>query len=306
MSLPPRLARLALLILPILLPPGPAAAQPALVAAQAYVSSAGFAAVDPATLSSRIPALSAPLSPPEIAALILDAREAKTVWRDRILVRIGRRILGNDVLDTVEIERFNMAVPVREAAIHDTGSAASLEAFGVGPHVAWRIVTRPDGAGQAVLAAGRREYPEYEARERDCLGSLCTSLASLLGSRGAWKPVSDNTAAPAPTPYPPSVTHTDGQIDIDDETTPHTLRALMILAGLATSGNGMRWSGTPPDAPPGATTTAMIESNLSNGDGAQSVIGPVPAIAGWYRRTVIVNAPQEFAVAVAQGDPAKK
>lgn len=288
------------LVLPLLLllaPPvaSAARAQPSMVAANAYVASSGFASVDAAGAIIRLPILAAAVTPPEMAALLLDAREVKSVWHARTMVRIERRQIGADTLDLIEIERYNLGPAVREQTLRATGQAGGLEAFGAGPHVAWRIVTRPDSPTRnSLIAAGRREYPDYEARERDCLGGLCTSVAVLLDQRGTWRQTSARSGPPAPSPYAPIVTHTDGQVEFDDEATAHTIRALSLLGGLATGDTALVWKAPQPDQ----TITMLIDSNASAGDGAESTVGPTPT---WIRRTAIVNPGPEIALTIYDG-----
>jgi hypothetical protein len=295
LSIAAHLLGIVLLMLPAALH-----AQPSVVAAEAYVRVAGFAPVDLPALQARIPALSSPfLTPPEIADLMLEARESKTVWRARTMVRMERRLVGPDVLDMIEIERFNLARAIREQTIRSFGSAAELEAFGTGAHVAWRIVTRSGDDGRAVImAAGRRDYPEYEARDRDCLGLLCTSIETRIEAWGRWKQVRQDSAAPAPSPYPAIVTHSDGNVDNDDESIPHAIRALAVLAGLASAENGLQWKGPPTDR----KATMMIDNEVGNGDGSDAIVGPLPGASGqWVRRASIANPGPQLTVTVYEG-----
>jgi hypothetical protein len=272
--------------------------QPTLVAAEAYVRSAGFASVDIASIAARIPGLGLNMTPPEIAALLLEFRETKNVWRMRTVVRLERRMVRGDVIDMVDIERFNLGPAIRGAMIHDTGKAPEAEAFGVGPHVAWRIVTRPDSRlGAVVIAAGRRDYPDFEARERDCAGLLCTSVAVLIDQHGDWTHLRDLTAAPSPSSYPAVVTHSDGQIDIDDESLAHALRELAVLGGLASTGNGVQWIGPPDDQP----ALMMVDNEAS--DGEDGIVCPQASAKRpqCFRRTVIVNPGPTLTVGVFKG-----
>jgi hypothetical protein len=268
------------------------------VAAAAFVRSGGYAAVEFGPIASRMPGLGQGMTPPELAALVLEFREVKAVWRTRTVVRIMRRTVGSDVLDMVEIERFNLGPALRAAMIHDTGKAPSAEAFGVGPHVAWRIVTQPDGRfGALVVAAGRRDFPEFEARDRDCAGLLCTSVTKTIEQHGRWTQVSDATAAPSPSPYPAVVTHGGGQVDVDDETLPHALRELALLGGLAHIGNGLEWVGAQADQ------SALMLVDTETTDGEDGLVCPLATAfpLRCSRRTVIDNPGPLLTVGVFTG-----
>lgn len=272
--------------------------QPTRVAAEAYVRSAGFASIDFGAIAARIPGLGQNMTPPEIAALLLESRETKNVWRTRTLVRLERRKLGGDVIDMVDIERFNLGPAIRGAMLHDTGKAPQAEAFGIGPHVAWRIVTQPNGPlGATVIAAGRRDYPDFEARDRDCAGLLCTSVTVLIDQHGDWMHVGDTTAAPSPSSYPAVVTHSDGQIDVDDESLAHALRELAVLGGLAITGNGVQWIGTQD----GQSALMMVDNEAS--DGEDGIVCPQATAKPpqCFRRTVIVNPGPTLSVGLFKG-----
>jgi hypothetical protein len=217
---------------------------------------------------------------------LLEARESKSVWRTRTVVRVERRRIENDVIDLVEIERFNLGPALRAAMIHDTGTAPQAEGFGLGPNVAWRIVTTPNGPlGTTVITAGRRDYEGFEANDRDCAGLRCLSLTVTLEQHGVWTALGEKTLPPSPSPYPGVVTHTDGQIDLDDETLAHALRDLAALGGLASTGNGLQWQG-PAD---GQRGLMMIDNEIT--DSEDGIVCPVAATASpqCTRRTVVVN-----------------
>jgi hypothetical protein len=267
--------------------------QPAQVAAEAYVRAAGFASVDFAPVARRIPGLGVNMTPPEVAALLLEAREAKGVWRTRTIVRMERRRLENDVVDLVEIERFNLGPVIRAAMIHDTGSAPEAQGFGTGPNVAWRVVTTPNGPlGATIIAAGRRDYEGFESKDRECAGLLCLSVAVTLEQHGVWTLLGEKTLPPSPSPYPAVVTHSDGQIDLDDETLAHALRDLAALGGLASTGNGLRWQG-PPD---GQRGLMLIDNEVNNNE--DGIVCPVLATTPpqCTRRTVVVGGGPAFTV----------
>jgi hypothetical protein len=214
------------------------------------------------------------------------------------VVRLERRKRGDDVIDLVDIDRYNLGPALRLAMAHDAGKAPPAEAFGIGPHVGWRIATVPSGPfGTTILAAGRRDYLDFEARSRDCAGLVCTSVATGLEQHGDWSPIAASTAPPGPSPYPATVTHSDGQIDVDDETLAHALRELAVLGGLAATGNGLQWLGAADNKP------ALIMIDNEAGDGEDGIACPDMSATPPHcaRRTVIVNPGPSLEIGLFKG-----
>lgn len=270
-------------------------AQPVVVAAQAYVAGAGFSTVTPAQALRGVAEGS--LSPAELGVLVLETREATSVWRSRWMIRVTRRQIGAETLDLTEVERFNMGPATRVAFLRAHGTAAASEVFGVGPHVAWRLVTKPDGPSRTVLLnAGRRDYPEFEAKDRDCGGTLCTSVREPLSTRAAWSAVREETARAAPSMYPAIVNRTDGRVDFEDESIAHVVRGLSVLGGLA-PGAGATWLG--PAA--GTSMTLLVDSNVDEDGGSDAAVGPVAGGATWMRRVSAVAVSPELTVRVFEG-----
>ncbi len=274
----------------------PAKAQPAVVAAQAYVSSLGFFPGDIKRAVIGIEGGDGTVSPAELGVLILEQRESPSVWRARWFIRMTRRQVGGETLDLTEVERFNMGPATRARQIEASGTAPPSEMFGVGPHVAWRLVTRPDGPSRTVLLnVGRRDYPEFEAKNRDCGGALCTSVQSPLEKRADWVKVREETTAATVTPFSAIVSRTDGRVEFDDESIAHAVRALSVLSGLA-SGTGAVWTGPAP----GETATISVDSNVSEEGGSDAASGPI-GDTRWIRRTSAVAVSPQLTVRVFEG-----
>src|SRR5690606_24152350 len=60
--------------------------------------------------------------------------------------------------------------------------------FGVGPHVAWRMVTIPlMGNTAALLEVSRPEIPQSEAERADCVVGGCLDLSVLVDDHRGWQ-----------------------------------------------------------------------------------------------------------------------
>lgn len=92
----------------------------------------------------------------------------------------------------VQLTRFNLGPELRRQAVSAYGaeSVAPAEAFGVGPHVRWRLVLQP-AMGQLadVVAISRRVLSDAEAKAIDCLGTPCLSTEPAWGPEDGWKPL---------------------------------------------------------------------------------------------------------------------
>lgn len=94
--------------------------------------------------------------------------------------------------DYIEVTRFNLG-PARRADLLEYVSqehVASATEFGVGPHVSWRFALAPVmGMRAGLLYASRKEVSDDHARNIDCLGEPCLSLADTDGTSLTWSPV---------------------------------------------------------------------------------------------------------------------
>lgn len=90
----------------------------------------------------------------------------------------------------VEVVRFNLGQAVREdlQAQDPALPLAPPEAFGTGPHLAYRFRMQPvQGMEAYVLGAAYREVSRDEAAAMDCLDGPCLALAAEAGPDGDWR-----------------------------------------------------------------------------------------------------------------------
>lgn len=174
---------------------GPAlAADPVQGAADAFVKAKGFQSQNLENIEGALADLiggdrdamippGADISPIEKAFLLLDTQETP-LPRSRYLLRYNEQVVGGITLSLIDIERYNLGPAVRAETIAEFGADQTAEpaAFGIGPHVEWRIVTQPVAKAAALLlAASRREISDSAAAARDCLPRTCLSLTPLDG-----------------------------------------------------------------------------------------------------------------------------
>lgn len=200
------------------------------------------------------------LGPIPVAVLALEASEP-AVQRVRYRVRYGTHWVqaspdgAPQPLGTVEVVRFNLGPAIREELIHSLGSDAvgDAEEFGIGPHVGWRIVTRPVmGSRAIVMAAGRIEVDEARAGEETCLGAPCLDVAPLIEGAAPWGDMEPGSAGPA-------------GIAGDAMTAPG---ALALLLGEVDSIEADAEPGTP--TIPTWAIEAVVEVNLGQDDGVDA------------------------------------
>ncbi len=92
----------------------------------------------------------------------------------------------------IQLTRFNLGPELRRQAVSAYGaeSVAPAKAFGVGPHVRWRLVLQPAMTQVAdVVAISRRVLSDAEAEAIDCLGTPCLSTDPAWGPEDGWKPL---------------------------------------------------------------------------------------------------------------------
>lgn len=171
-----------------------------------FVSEDGYAPVDPDRLWDDMNAAISPadpdsvflpaagIAPMPLAVLALDTAEPSL---ERVRYRLR---FGTDWIDAppsaaplpvsyIEITRFNLGPAIREDLIGSLGAdnVADAAAFGVGPHVGWRLVTQPVMGNRAsIVAAGRMELDEQSASGETCLGIPCLNVGSVIEDAAPW------------------------------------------------------------------------------------------------------------------------
>lgn len=94
----------------------------------------------------------------------------------------------------VEVARFNLGPARRAELVESLGeeAVAPPAAFGEGPDLAWRLVTRPvQGQVAGIVRAARRELPGEAPA--DCFASSCRHGASLTAAVRDWPEESEIT-----------------------------------------------------------------------------------------------------------------
>jgi hypothetical protein len=128
----------------------------------------------------------------EKALLVTEAMEP-ALPRTRYMLRYGQMIQNETPVSFVTIERYNLGPAIRKMVAEDYGeeNVDGPEAFGVGPHVAWRLVAIPVmGQEAGLIEVARREIPDAEAAAEDCGGRKCLSLDTLIDDLHAWNDLS--------------------------------------------------------------------------------------------------------------------
>ena len=143
------------------------------------------------------------LGPIPVALLALQSSEpALERVRYRLRYRMADGSASGDAPSSysyVEVVRFNLGPAIRQDLVDAIGeeAVAGAEEFGVGPHVAWRIVTRPVMGNRAiVVAAGRREIEASQAQVEACLGAPCADAVAVIETAVEWGdmvPVTDQS-----------------------------------------------------------------------------------------------------------------
>lgn len=121
------------------------------------------------------------ISPISMAILALENAEGP---RDRVRYHISYGIAdipkhqryGTLPVSFVQVDRYSMGSTIRQDVIDSYGGehVAPPEEFDVGPHVSWRLVTRPiQGTRALIVAAGRTELSDAQAQQTSCLTTPC-------------------------------------------------------------------------------------------------------------------------------------
>ena len=183
-------------------------------------------------------------SPLEKALVLVDALEP-ALPRTRTMLRYGRMFDGDTPYSFITVERYNFGPTVRRMVIDDYGedNTDEPEAFGVGPHVVWRIVTMPlMGQQAALVSVARGEIADKDAEATDCGGRGCLAFEPFLEDLRHWRET--ETAIELAASYETRTA--------DDVATPARIAAeLAVAAGIAASHDGrMDWRG--PEQPEAA------------------------------------------------------
>lgn len=179
-----------------------------------FASAAGFTEVDDERLTGedyysaeRFPSAGASvfrpdadLAAPVRALLLMEAHEGGLPHaRYRVTYDLTSDADDPDQTSAeVEITRINLGQTFREDAMQGipVEHQGPPEAFGIGPHVAWRFEMAPiQGMTSHVVEASRRELSDAEVATLDCLGAPCARLDSPAGPQGEW--VSRELPAPS-------------------------------------------------------------------------------------------------------------
>lgn len=175
--------------------------------AQAYVAEDGFTAVDADKLWEKINAALEPSDPQESifhptadvgpVPMAMLAMASQGDGPDRLRYRISYGIEWIDAppsaerlpVSFVEVQRFNIGPAIRDDLVQSLGedAVAPIEEFGVGPHIAWRIVTQPVMGNRAIIAAaGYAEISEDAADATLCFGVPCLLPYSVIEGDLPW------------------------------------------------------------------------------------------------------------------------
>ncbi|WP_440997593.1 hypothetical protein [Arhodomonas sp. SL1] len=170
---------------------------------EGFTAAGGFQRVDAAALTEALSSALADsdsvfpaharLDPLTKAALTMETREPAAPFA-RYRLRYGlAMVVGSPAgkrisVSLIEVQRFNLGTRRHRTLIREHGEkAGDVTAFAPGPHLAYRLITRPlMGHHAAIDAVARRVIPDAEARRMQCLGHPCLSSAATNGTRRAW------------------------------------------------------------------------------------------------------------------------
>lgn len=104
----------------------------------------------------------------------------------------------------IQVDRFSLGAAIRQEVLNSYSGeyVGPPEAFDVGPHVSWRLVTRPvQGTASDILAAGRTELSDADAWGTTCLNSPCLSTGMNIGSPAPWGQEEEMPLNSEPVPF---------------------------------------------------------------------------------------------------------
>ena len=270
-------------------------------AAIAYTGGDGFTVRDAGEVADALEAVigagdgmvrnDADVSAVEKALLLIEAQEP-VLPRVRYMLRYGETDVGGVVLLMVDVRRYNLGPTIREQTIEEYGAENTdvPEAFGVGPHVAWRIAFQPGAKASAmVVAAGRREIPDAEAASADCRARKCLDL-DLLDDYADWTQLTKSIGTPE-VAYPARTkTPFDGG-EGEDQAPAYVALQLAMAADIAREDSGgLLWTvgrrqGPATDEP---LFSIIIDRNLGQEMATDAALGiPILSKDGkerWVRR----------------------
>lgn len=230
----------------------PSQASDAEKAAIAHVTADGFVARDLDAVMGSLETVfgtdegmvrrDADVSAVEKSLLLLEAQEPPLA-RVRYMLRYSEITSGGTVLSLVDLRRYNLGPAIRDQTIEEYGAenTADPDAFGVGPHVGWRVAFQQGSKAAAmIVAAGRREIPDAEAAGDDCRARRCLDL-DLLDDYGQWVQLTDPVGEPS-TAYPDVSRSVFGDEQVEDQTPAYVALQLALAASIASEdGDGIVW-----------------------------------------------------------------
>lgn len=168
-----------------------------------------LAALDPVDPQPSVFFASARIEPLTMAVLALETAEGQ---RDRVRYRITYGIEGIPnppkhsplPLSFIQVDRFSLGSAIRQEAIDSHGAehVAPPEEFDAGPHVSWRLITRPvQGTTADIVAAGRTEISDAQAQKMTCLNNPCLSSGMDVQDAASWGAEEKMTPNPEPVPF---------------------------------------------------------------------------------------------------------
>jgi hypothetical protein len=214
------------------------------------------------------------IGPLEKALLLIEAHDAGPS-RTRTFLRYGlirgRADDASAPVSLVEVLRYNLgpAIRAQTMAAYGKENVASPEAFGVGPHVAWRFVFMPAMGNAAMLVdASRRVVPDEEAAGQDCLGRRCLDLEKSPDELQAWREQAGRTSQ-----WRSAYTAMHDDVAVPARATAELADALGLLE---VDGERRSWRGpeqVAAGAPGEPFLFVMIDRNLGQDIGIDAVLG---------------------------------
>ena len=240
--------------------------------AMTYVTQDNFRAIDPDTLWVELNTALAPdghtesfflpaasIGPMPLAMLALEVSEPPLQWT-RYRLTYGVEWIEEPpradpiAVSFIEVMRFNLGPATRQQLVETLGEdvVAPPSHFGLAPHSAWRLVTRPLMGNQAlVIAAGFKSVSESDALAMRCLGSPCLSPHGSIDARVPW-----DTLSPEPI-------HHEAPYQVSEQGVVTPVAAVDTLLGAITLEytSEHKRPGEPPSVP-SPVIEAVIERNL--------------------------------------------
>lgn len=252
--------------------------------ASAYTGQDGYAEIDAREFASSIydhlpPDPSSVLMPdsdigPLTKSLLLVEANDGVLPRSRYRIRYGVDQLppagagGPVTLSLIQIDRFNMGPAMREELAATGAPVGPEEAFGIGPHVSYRIVMRPiQGQTADPIAVSRAEIATEAASDMRCLSMPCLNTVPIGETFSNWQDMRDLPV----------------RLDVSYETVRNgvlspaaALDLALVEMHVQSKDNGrLRWRGSEPGDGGSSDDPAMeavIDVNLGQDDGIDAVL----------------------------------